>query len=58
MILENYTEEINTAEYPKYKAMNIAQKLNQDDPLNYYTILYTMTGGYVIEKFGIKGATK
>lgn len=58
MILEQYTEEINKAEYPKYKAMNIAQKLNQEDEHNYYTILYTMTEGYVIEKFGIKGATK
>lgn len=56
MILNQYTEEINKAEYPKYKAMNIAQKLNQDDPLNYYTILYTITEGYVIEKFGIKGS--
>lgn len=58
MILDQYNEEIKKAEYPKYKAMNIAQKLNQDDPFNYYTIIYIMTGGYVIEKFGIKGATK
>lgn len=58
MILEQYNEEINKEKHPKYKAMNIAQKLNQDDQLNYYTILYTMTDGYVIEKFGIKGATK
>lgn len=55
MILDEYTNKINTAVNPKGTAKRIATELNRDDPFNYYVILYTMTEGYVIEKFGIKG---
>lgn len=55
MILQEYTKEINTSEWPKSTAKRIACKLNMEDPFNGYTVLYTMTWGYVIEKFEIKG---
>lgn len=55
MILDEYTNKINTAVNPKGTAKRIATALNRDDPFNYYVILYTMTECYVIEKFGIKG---
>ena len=55
MILNEYTNKINTSANPKGTATRIACKLNQDDPLNYYTIIYSMSEGYLIEKFGIKG---
>lgn len=55
MILKEYTDKINDSANPKGTATRIAYTLNRDDPFNYYTILYTMSEGYVIEKFGIKG---
>lgn len=55
MILNEYTYKINTSANPKGTATRIAYQLNKDDPFNYYTILYTLSGGYIIEKFGIKG---
>lgn len=55
MILQEYIEIINESRYPKTAAMRIACNLNMNDPLNGYTVLYTMTWGYVIEKFEIKG---
>lgn len=55
MILNKYTDKINSSANPKSTATRIAYQLNKDDPFNYYTILYTMSDGYIIEKFGIKG---
>lgn len=55
MILGEYTRKINDSTNPKGTATRIACKLNQDDPFNYYTVVYTMSNGYIIEKFGIKG---
>ena len=55
MILHEYTYKINTAANPKGTATRIACKLNQDDPFNYYTIIYSMSEGYLIQKIGIKG---
>ena len=55
MILNEYTRKINDSANPKGTAKYVAYMLNRDDPFNYYTILYTMSDGYVIEKFGIKG---
>lgn len=55
MILNEYTHKINSSANPKGTATRIAYILNKDDPFNYYTILYTMSEGYVIEEFGIKG---
>lgn len=55
MILNEYTSKINDSANPKGTATRIAYQLNKDDSLNYYTILYTMSEGYIIEKFGIKG---
>ena len=55
MILHEYTHKINTAANPKGTAKRIACKLNQDDPFNYYVIIYSMSEGYLIEKYEIKG---
>ena len=55
MILNEYTRKINDSANPKGTAKYVAYMLYRDDPFNYYTILYTMSDGYVIEKFGIKG---
>lgn len=55
MILNEYTDKINGSANPKGTATRIAYMLNRDDHFNYYTILYTMSEGYVIEKLGIKG---
>lgn len=55
MILNEYTDKINSSANPKVTATRIAYQLNKDDPFNYYTIIYTMSDGYIIEKFGIKG---
>ena len=55
MILGEYVREINESENPKGTATRIACKLNMEDPFNYYTVVYTMTYGYIIEEFGIKG---
>ena len=56
MILQEYTYKINTSANPKGTAKRIACKLNQDDPFNYYVIIYSMSRGYLIEKYEIKGA--
>lgn len=55
MILNEYTHKINSSANPKGTATRIAYQLNKDDHFNYYTIVYTMSEGYIIEKFGIKG---
>lgn len=55
MILHEYTYKINAAANSKGVAKRIACKLNQDDPFNYYVIIYSMSEGYLIEKYEIKG---
>lgn len=55
MILNEYTHKINSSANPKGTAIRIAHQLNKDDPFNYYIIVYTISEGFIIEKFGIKG---
>ena len=56
MILEEYTKEINESENTRLTAMEIAYKLNRDDPFNVYIIGVERASRKVfIEKQPIKG---